>query len=187
VLIGREPVDIEALEQAVADPAAGATVTFRSNYSQRQRGASSARARVRGVRADGAQRDAQACARGGRAVQIVRIAIQHRIGFVAIGETSVAISVSAAHRAEAFEACRFAIDRLKEVVPVWKKEYFEGGESVDRMPNVASAGTARIRPSRQATVRRPGVQERASMMTRVRDDIDRAASIDLNQAINHAA
>jgi molybdopterin synthase catalytic subunit len=64
----------------------------------------------------------------GERFKIVRIAIQHRIGVVAIGETSVAIAVSAAHRAEAFEACRFAIDRLKEVVPVWKKEYFEGGE-----------------------------------------------------------
>jgi molybdopterin synthase catalytic subunit len=60
--------------------------------------------------------------------QIVRIAITHRVGTVEIGETSVAIAVSAAHRAEAFEACRFAIDRLKEIVPIWKKEYFEGGE-----------------------------------------------------------
>jgi molybdopterin synthase catalytic subunit len=60
--------------------------------------------------------------------QIVRIALSHRVGLVDIGETSVAIAVSAAHRGEAFEACRFAIDRLKEVVPIWKKEYFEGGE-----------------------------------------------------------
>jgi molybdopterin synthase catalytic subunit len=59
---------------------------------------------------------------------IVRIAITHRIGAVEIGETSVAIAVSAAHRGAAFEACRFAIDRLKETVPIWKKEYFEGGE-----------------------------------------------------------
>ena len=58
----------------------------------------------------------------------VRIAITHRIGAVEIGETSVAIAVSAAHRGAAFEACRFAIDRLKETVPIWKKEYFEGGE-----------------------------------------------------------
>jgi molybdopterin synthase catalytic subunit len=58
----------------------------------------------------------------------VRIAIAHRIGVVEIGETSVAITISAAHRGEAFEACRFAIDRLKEVVPIWKKEHFEGGE-----------------------------------------------------------
>jgi MoaE-MoaD fusion protein len=60
--------------------------------------------------------------------KIVRIAIAHRVGTVEIGETSVAIAVSSAHRAEAFEACRFAIDRLKEIVPIWKKEYFEGGE-----------------------------------------------------------
>ena len=59
--------------------------------------------------------------------QIVRIAISHRVGLVDIGETSVAIAVSAAHRAEAFEACRFAIDTLKRTVPIWKKEYFADG------------------------------------------------------------
>ena len=64
----------------------------------------------------------------GRRWPIVRIAITHRIGLVEIGETSVAIAVSSAHRGEAFEACRFAIDRLKEIVPIWKKEHFEGGE-----------------------------------------------------------
>ena len=64
----------------------------------------------------------------GRRWPIVRIAITHRIGLVEIGETSVAIAVSSAHRGEAFAACRFAIDRLKEIVPIWKKEHFEGGE-----------------------------------------------------------
>ena len=52
----------------------------------------------------------------------------HRIGVVPIGEATVVIAVSAAHRVAAFEACHFAIDRLKEVVPIWKKERFEGGE-----------------------------------------------------------
>ncbi len=56
------------------------------------------------------------------------VAMAHRAGRLEIGEASVIIAVSAAHRAEAFEACRFAIDRLKETVPVWKKEYFEDGE-----------------------------------------------------------
>ena len=56
------------------------------------------------------------------------VAIVHRVGRLEIGEASVVIAVSAAHRAEAFEACRFAIDRLKETVPVWKKEHFEDGE-----------------------------------------------------------
>src|SRR5574341_949711 len=56
------------------------------------------------------------------------VAIVHRIGVVPIGEASVVIAVSAGHRCAAFEACHFAIDRLKEVVPIWKKEHFEGGE-----------------------------------------------------------
>jgi len=59
---------------------------------------------------------------------LCELAIVHRIGTVPIGETSVAIAVSAPHRAEAIEACRFAIDRLKHVAPIWKKERFEGGE-----------------------------------------------------------
>lgn len=59
---------------------------------------------------------------------VCEIAIVHRVGVVPIGETSVAIAVSAPHRAEAIDACRFAIDRLKHVAPIWKKERFEGGE-----------------------------------------------------------
>jgi molybdopterin synthase catalytic subunit len=51
----------------------------------------------------------------------------HRVGRLAVGETSVIIAVSAAHRHEAFEACHFAIDRLKETVPIWKREIFEDG------------------------------------------------------------
>jgi molybdopterin synthase catalytic subunit len=57
-----------------------------------------------------------------------RIALVHRIGRLEIGESSVMIAVSAPHRAEAFDACRFAIDTLKETVPIWKKEHFEDGE-----------------------------------------------------------
>ena len=59
---------------------------------------------------------------------VKRVAMQHRIGRLEIGEASVLIAVSAAHRAEAFEACRYAIDTLKRTVPVWKKEHFEDGE-----------------------------------------------------------
>jgi MoaE-MoaD fusion protein len=55
------------------------------------------------------------------------VGIIHRVGKLDIGETSVAIAVTAAHRRAAFEACHYLIDRLKQVVPVWKKEYFEDG------------------------------------------------------------
>ena len=59
---------------------------------------------------------------------VKRVAMLHRIGRLEIGESSVLIAVSAAHRGDAFEACRYAIDTLKRTVPVWKKEHFEDGE-----------------------------------------------------------
>lgn len=55
------------------------------------------------------------------------VAIHHRVGKLDVGEVSVAIAVAAEHRAAAFEACRYAIDRLKEIVPIWKKEIAEDG------------------------------------------------------------
>ncbi|HEV8615780.1 MAG TPA: molybdenum cofactor biosynthesis protein MoaE [Methylomirabilota bacterium] len=59
---------------------------------------------------------------------VKRVAMQHRVGRLEIGEASVLIAVSAAHRGDAFDACRYAIDTLKRTVPVWKKEHFEDGE-----------------------------------------------------------
>jgi molybdopterin synthase catalytic subunit len=58
----------------------------------------------------------------------VRVAIHHRVGSLSVGETAVAIAAAAPHRAEAFAACRAAIDRLKERAPIWKKEIGESGE-----------------------------------------------------------
>jgi molybdopterin synthase catalytic subunit len=56
------------------------------------------------------------------------LAIHHRTGKVAIGEASVVVAAASAHRAEAFSACRFAIERVKQIAPVWKHEHFDGGE-----------------------------------------------------------
>ena len=58
----------------------------------------------------------------------VRLAIHHRIGRMEIGEASVAIAAASPHRAEAFAASRYAIERIKQIVPIWKHEYFEGGD-----------------------------------------------------------
>ena len=59
---------------------------------------------------------------------VTDIAIQHRTGRLEVGETSLLVAVSAPHRKEAFEACHALVDRFKEVVPIWKKEVWEGGE-----------------------------------------------------------
>jgi molybdopterin synthase catalytic subunit len=63
-----------------------------------------------------------------QAWDIDRIALIHRLGHMDIGETSVAVIVTSAHRRAAFDACHYAIDKLKKVVPIWKKEFFEDGE-----------------------------------------------------------
>ena len=57
-----------------------------------------------------------------------RLALHHRIGRLGLGEASVAIAVASAHRADAYAACRYAIERVKQIAPVWKHEYFEGGD-----------------------------------------------------------
>ena len=58
----------------------------------------------------------------------VGLAIHHRIGRIEIGEASVVIAATSPHRAEAFAACRYAIERIKQIAPIWKHEHFEGGE-----------------------------------------------------------
>jgi molybdopterin synthase catalytic subunit len=58
----------------------------------------------------------------------VRLALHHRVGRLEIGEASVAIAAASAHRADAFAACRYAIERVKQIAPIWKREFFEGGD-----------------------------------------------------------
>jgi molybdopterin converting factor subunit 1 len=128
ITIAREPIDVAALEHAAGDPAAGAIVTFAGITRRENAGRNVIRLEYEAYEAMALSEMRKIAREAGERWPIVRIAVAHRIGVVEIGETSVAIAVAAAHRGEAFEACRFAIDRLKEIVPIWKKEYFEGGE-----------------------------------------------------------
>jgi len=128
ISIGHEAIDVEDLAREVAHPAAGAIVSFVGTTRRDNVGRRVLRLEYEAYEPMALSEMRKLAREAGERWQIVRIAIGHRIGLVEIGETSVAIAVAAAHRAEAFEACRFAIDRLKEIVPIWKKEYFEGGE-----------------------------------------------------------
>ena len=58
----------------------------------------------------------------------VRLALHHRVGRLEIGEASVAIAAASPHRADAYSACRYAIERVKQIAPIWKREFFEGGD-----------------------------------------------------------
>jgi molybdopterin synthase catalytic subunit len=122
-----EPIILDDLLAAVTDPQAGAICIFLGTTRNHNEGrqveeleyeayAGMAEKELAGIADEARKRWA-----------IAKVAVIHRTGIVPIGCASVVIAVSAAHRGPAFEAARFTIDRLKEVVPIWKKEHFEGG------------------------------------------------------------
>ena len=122
------PLDPAAVAAEVADPEAGAIATFVGTTRRTSRGRV-----VTHLEYDAYPEMAEAemarIAEDVRARHDVRaVAMTHRTGHVPLGEASVVIAVSAAHRGAAMDACREAIDTLKQTVPIWKKEVFEGGE-----------------------------------------------------------
>ncbi len=127
--ITREPIDKAGLEQRLQTGAAGAIVTFDGVVRNQTKGRpvvslqyeAYAPMAVKEMRRLGDEiRE--------RWPEIDRIGIVHRFGELKISESSVVIVVTSPHRRAAFEACHFAIDRLKQTVPIWKKEVFEDGE-----------------------------------------------------------
>jgi len=126
--VTREPIDLQELVKGVTDPSAGAIATFIGTTRNNNEGR-----KVIALDYDAYPEMAEKeLARIGeeakRKWKIERMAIAHRVGPVQITEPSVIIAVSAAHRDDAFQACRFAIEEIKKTVPIWKKETFEGGE-----------------------------------------------------------
>jgi molybdopterin synthase catalytic subunit/molybdopterin converting factor small subunit len=123
-----QPIDPSSVAEEVADPRAGAISTFLGTTRVESRGRTvhyldyeaygGMAEKVMAELAEELRSKHDLCA----------VAITHRIGRVEIGEISVAIAVSAPHRAAALAACAEAIDTLKEIVPLWKKEVYEGGE-----------------------------------------------------------
>lgn len=131
IRITREPLDgaaVRTLEEAVTTPGAGGVVTFTGVVRDNARGK-----RVRALEYDAYPEMAESelariAAETQRRWPGSGVALVHRIGALEIGECSVAVVVACPHRAEAFEACRYAIDTLKTTVPIWKKERYEDGE-----------------------------------------------------------
>ena len=122
VRVTAEPLDLRALAAAVGDPAAGAIVTFQGVTREVDLLEYEAYAEMAEPRLEAILRDC-AARHGLRAV-----AAEHRVGEVALGEPSVIVAVSAAHRGEAFDGAREAINRIKAETPIWKKEIADGGE-----------------------------------------------------------
>jgi MoaE-MoaD fusion protein len=123
-----DPIDVGAVIAAVADERAGAIATFLGTTRVESRGRAVNHLDYEAY--EGMAEKVMAEIADGLAARydLCKIAITHRIGRVGIGETSVAIAVSAPHRDHALAACKEAIDTLKVDVPLWKKEVYEGGE-----------------------------------------------------------
>lgn len=118
----------DAVASAVADPGAGGVVIFAGVVRNETDGRSVKFLEYEAHRpmAEAKMREIGETLRA-RWPGVRRVAMLHRVGRLEIGEPSVLVAVSAAHRQEAFEACRHAIDMLKRTVPIWKKEFFEDG------------------------------------------------------------
>ena len=123
-----DPIDLEAVVAEVADERAGAIATFVGTTRVESRGRTVTRLEYEAYEGMAEQEMARIAEELIARYDLVKVAIAHRIGRVEIGEASVAIAVSAPHRADALAACKDAIDTLKETVPLWKKEIYEGGE-----------------------------------------------------------
>jgi molybdopterin synthase catalytic subunit len=123
-----DPVDLAVVVAQVADERAGAVATFVGTTRVHSRGRAVEYLEYEAYEGMAEQEMARIAEELMNRYELCKVAIAHRIGRVEIGETSVAIAVSAPHRADALAACKDAIDTLKETVPLWKKEVYEGGE-----------------------------------------------------------
>ena len=127
-LLSDEPLSLDRVVDEVRDEQAGAIATFTGTTRIQSRGHTVTHLDYEAYEGM-AERVMAEIAEGLQArYELSAVAIHHRIGRVGIGETSVVIAVSAPHRQDALAACKDAIDELKERVPLWKKEVYEGGE-----------------------------------------------------------
>jgi len=130
IAITREPIDTVALDRNAVDPACGAVLTFSGTVRNTHH-----RHRVRMLSYEAyepmaqleLERVATECKR--RWPDIRKVQVVHRFGRMEVTESSVYITVSAPHRGDAFSGLRYVIDAIKKDVPLWKKEFYENGES----------------------------------------------------------
>ncbi|MGH3017826.1 MAG: molybdenum cofactor biosynthesis protein [Gaiellaceae bacterium] len=123
-----QPLDVAAVVAEVADVEAGGIAVFVGTTRVHSRGRTVLHLEYDAYEGMAEQVMEELATDLERTYDLCAVAIAHRVGRVGIGESSVVIAVSAPHRADALAACKDAIDRLKETVPLWKKEVYEGGE-----------------------------------------------------------
>ncbi|HEY3331093.1 MAG TPA: molybdenum cofactor biosynthesis protein MoaE [Capsulimonadaceae bacterium] len=146
VMLVDEPLDVAGLTRAAESDAYGAVVTFAGNVRDNARGKRVVAIEYTSYRVL-ADSELKRIACEAETRWNGTAAVGHRLGPIAIGEATVFIAYGSAHRAEAFEACRWIIDTLKESVPIWKRETYEDGEvwiegdQAIAVEKIASAGS----------------------------------------------
>ena len=134
-LLSEKPLDEAAAAAAVASPGSGALVTFVGRVRAWSRGREVSRLEYEAYPEMIEDVFRQIADEAVRKFAVDAVAIHHRTGVLSVGDTSVVIAVAAEHRPAAFDACRFAIDRLKRIAPIWKKEHGpDGGVWVEDRP-----------------------------------------------------
>lgn len=133
VTVGEESIDSASLVAEVSTPASGATVLFLGtvrDHSDGKEGVTHLEYEVFAERVE--PEIAKIVAEATDEWSLHAVAVEHRSGIVAVGEASVAVAVSSAHRADAFAAAKYVIDELKTRAPIWKKEFWPGGAEWSR-------------------------------------------------------
>ena len=122
------PIDASAVLQAVEHSGCGATVLMTGQVRDHHEGRAVDRLEYQAYTEMAENELSGVAAETVEKWPDVRIAAVHRLGELSVGEVSVAVATAAAHRDEAFDACRFVVDQLKARLPIWKKEFGPGGE-----------------------------------------------------------
>ena len=126
--LSEEPLSLEVAVREVASDAAGAIASFTGTTRSHSRGREVVRLEYEAYEGMAEAEMERLAVSLKERHSLIHVAIHHRVGVVPVGETSVVIAVSSAHRADALAACAEAIDALKATVPLWKKEIYVGGE-----------------------------------------------------------
>ena len=121
-------LDPDKVLKAVADPSAGGTAVFVGTVRDQTKGKKVVRLEFEGYAPMAKKEMKKIAEQVVEKWQALHVSIHHRTGTLEIGEVPVVIAVATPHRKAAFEACEYAIDTLKETVPIWKKEIFKDGE-----------------------------------------------------------
>jgi len=122
IRLTHEPIDFHALTESVRSPHCGAVALFLGTVRDLTGESVTVFLDYEAYPPMAEKKLAEIEAEVRRRWPVGEVAMEHRLGRLAVGDVSVAVAVSTPHRAQAFEACRYAIDTLKELVPIWKKE-----------------------------------------------------------------